>query len=446
VEGFKAMGLRIVTSSKVVQPALGLAALFAVAYCTTPAHAIVNRIMPLGDSITFGQGSSDGNGYRGPLQALLYGTNTEFDFVGTLQNGTPDIDPDHYGISGIKAHDFGDPNKSLRDQLNINSVFPTLAAAGNTPDTVLLHIGTNSFNGQGGGNPAGNELDRLLRALTTTNPTSTHYIGVDNTPNIILARVIPKAGDTVALNSDGGVYAALTQHRARVKSSFDYNYGGVSNLDWANGIQTVATARTQYLNTVSLVDMFRIDVDTLNLQYLLDDFGTSLGITTTAEMRNILSPEDDLLNGNTSDWVDWVLNYDEVNNAFGPGTDGVNLDLYSPGDVIHPGDLGYAVMAQVWFNVGLDLILGDIDGDGFVGLSDINFVLANWNQNVTPGDETMGELTNDGFVGIDDLNLILSNWNAGTPPPPPPAIAIVPEPASLVFGLTLSMALLRRVR
>ncbi len=437
------MSFRIGPVTSKFTPMISAAALVTAITCTSHADAAM-RIMPLGDSITFGVGSSTGNGYRGPLQALLDGTNTDYDIVGTLQNGTPDIDPDHFGISGIKAHDFGDPNKSLRDQLDINTVFPTLAGAGNAPDKVLLHIGTNSFNGGGGGDPAGVELDRLLRALTTTDPGSAHYIGADGNHDIILARILPKAGNPLSANTDGGIYSALTQHRARVKSSFDYNYGGPSNLNWANGIETVATARSQYIGRVSLVDMFRIDVDTLNLQFLLDEFGTSLGITTTSEMRGILSPEDDLLNGNPSDWVDWVLNYDEVNNAFGPGTDGVNLDLFAPGDVIHPGDLGYAVMAQIWFDNGLDLILGDIDGDGFVGLSDINFVLSNWNQNVTPGDETLGELTNDGFVGIEDLNVILSNWNAGTPPPPP--VAITPEPSSFLIGLAMSLTLFRRVR
>jgi hypothetical protein len=443
------MGIRIAISSHRTGPArVAVAALAAVTMWATPAQAAVLNIMPLGDSITFGQGSSTGNGYRGPLQALLNGTNTAYDIVGTLQNGTPDIDPDHYGIPGIKAHDFGDPNKSLRDQLDINNVFPTLTTAGQAPDRVLLHIGTNSFNG-GGSGAAGVELDRLLRALTTTDPGSTHYIGADGNHDIILARILPKAGNPLSPNTDGGVYSALNQHQARVKSSFDYNYGGPSNPNWANGIQSVVDARAQYAGRVNLVDMFRIDVDSLNLQYLLDQFGTALSITTTAEMRNILSPEDDLLNGNASDWVDWVLNYDEVNNTFGPGTDGINLDLFAPGDTIHPGDLGYAVMAQVWFDEGgLNQILGDIDGDGFVGLTDINFVLSNWNQNVTPGDETMGELTNDGFVGLADLNVILSNWNAGTPPPPPPSagVAVVPEPAGLTIAAAMSLALLRRVR
>jgi lysozyme len=62
------------------------------------------------------------------------------------------------------------------------------------------------------------------------------------------------------------------------------------------------------------------------------------------------------------------------------------------------------------------LLAGDLDGDGFVGISDLNVVLGNWNQNVTPGDLLSGDPNGDGFVGIDDLNVVLGNWNAGTPP------------------------------
>jgi lysophospholipase L1-like esterase len=423
--------------------ALALAA-FAV---TVPLQAATLKVMPLGDSITYGTASTTGNGYRGYLQALLNGTDTDYDFVGTLQDGTPDIDPDHYGIPGIKAYDFGNVSKSLRDQLNINGVFPTLETAGLTPDVILLHIQTNSFNGGGGGDPAGIELERLLRGLTITNPASSHYIGLNSNPEIILARILPKAGNPAAANTDGGTYSALTQHQARVKSSFDFNYGGASNPQWANGIDTIIASRSEFAGHIKVVDMFRIDVDTLNLQYLLDQFGTSLGITTTEELQDIISPEDDTLNGNAADWVDWVMNYDEVNNAFGAGVDGVNTHLYAPGDTIHPNDLGYAIMAQVWFNeAGLNKILGDVDGDGFVGLTDINYVLSHWNQNVTPSDETMGELTNDGFVGIEDLNIVLSNWNAGTPPPPSAGVAIVPEPTTGTLLLVLASPMLRRVR
>lgn len=38
-----------------------------------------------------------------------------------------------------------------------------------------------------------------------------------------------------------------------------------------------------------------------------------------------------------------------------------------------------------------------------------------------------GDLNGDGYVGIDDLNAVLGNWNAGTPP----TANATPEPASL---------------
>jgi len=79
---------------------------------------------------------------------------------------------------------------------------------------------------------------------------------------------------------------------------------------------------------------------------------------------------------------------------------------------------------------------GDLDGDGFVGVADLNVVLGNWNQNVTPGDWLLGDPTGDGFVGIADLGVVLGNWNTGTPP----GGAVVPEPGSLIL-LTCGVAL-----
>jgi endonuclease/exonuclease/phosphatase family metal-dependent hydrolase len=75
------------------------------------------------------------------------------------------------------------------------------------------------------------------------------------------------------------------------------------------------------------------------------------------------------------------------------------------------------------------LLDGDLNGDGFVGVDDLNIVLVNWNQNVTPGDLLAGDVTGEGFVGVDDLNIVLVNWNNGTPPS---ETANIPEPGSLV--------------
>jgi hypothetical protein len=93
-----------------------------------------------------------------------------------------------------------------------------------------------------------------------------------------------------------------------------------------------------------------------------------------------------------------------------------------------------SVLATVTTN-GLE---GDLDEDGFVGINDLNLVLANWNQSIPPGD-ARADPTGDNYVGIEDLNKVLGNWNAGTPP-----AAAVPEPTGLALLGLGGLAVLRR--
>ncbi len=90
-------------------------------------------------------------------------------------------------------------------------------------------------------------------------------------------------------------------------------------------------------------------------------------------------------------------------------------------------------------------IEGDFDSDGFVGISDLNIVLSQWNLPVIPGDESVGDTSNDGFVGIADLNVVLGNWNAGTPPLGE-ASPTVPEPGTVSLLIFPGCLLLRRGR
>ena len=82
-------------------------------------------------------------------------------------------------------------------------------------------------------------------------------------------------------------------------------------------------------------------------------------------------------------------------------------------------------------------IPGDLNGDGFVGVSDLNIILAAWNQNVPPAN-SLADPTGDGFVGIADLGVVLTYWNTGVPP-----ASTVPEPGGLALmalsGLGMSI-------
>ena len=105
-------------------------------------------------------------------------------------------------------------------------------------------------------------------------------------------------------------------------------------------------------------------------------------------------------------------------------------------------------IVQQFFNVSADTILavvetelpGDLNGDAFVGLDDLDIILAHWNQNVTPGLRLMGDPDADGYVGLDDLDLVIGHWNTGTPPP---ANTNIPEPTSLLLT-ALGLALISR--
>ncbi|MFD3538188.1 FG-GAP-like repeat-containing protein [Streptomyces sp. NPDC058662] len=95
----------------------------------SPPHPL--RIMPLGDSITFGEGSSTGAGYRGPLWDLMAQQSRYApDFVGSGRFGSI-ADPDHEGHSGYTV-------AGVRAGID-------RWQAGAGPDIVLLHLGINDL-------------------------------------------------------------------------------------------------------------------------------------------------------------------------------------------------------------------------------------------------------------------------------------------------------------
>jgi hypothetical protein len=108
------------------------------------------------------------------------------------------------------------------------------------------------------------------------------------------------------------------------------------------------------------------------------------------------------------------------------------------------GGLGFDVIyssSGVMLEIVSNALAGDLDGDGFVGIADLNIVLGNWNQNVPPANP-LADPSGDGFVGIADLNVVLGNWNAGVPPAQ--SVSSIPEPGMVTLWCLMGVFLARQ--
>ena len=117
--------------------------------------------MPLGDSITFGDGSSHGGGYRKELWYALNGAGLDFEFVGSERDGALP-DPVHEGHSGWEINDLTERVAGWLTRWQ--------------PTVVLLHIGTNDLDRdvEVVGAPA--RLGALLDTILRTRPGVILYV------------------------------------------------------------------------------------------------------------------------------------------------------------------------------------------------------------------------------------------------------------------------------
>ncbi|KAL6154173.1 hypothetical protein ACJBU6_07455 [Exserohilum turcicum] len=153
------------------------------------------RIMPLGDSITWGWINGGGsNGYRERLLSDLTGGGFSVDFVGTQKSGTM-ADKDNQGFPGYTIN-------QIRGVVSGGLAFK--------PNVVLLHAGTNDLNR---GNPSsepdadaprrlGLLIDDVLKAV----------------PNavVIVAKIIPskKSGLSATIKTFNNALPAIVAARA----------------------------------------------------------------------------------------------------------------------------------------------------------------------------------------------------------------------------------------
>ena len=140
---------------------LCLALFFFVPVSTHAATAPI-KIMPLGDSITYGTNSSNGGGYRLPLWNDLISQGASVDFVGSQQSGPMNADDDNEGHPGWRIDQIAS---------NIVSWLTTYQ-----PQIILLHIGTNDINQNYDVANAPARLSSLIHQITTTLPNASVFV------------------------------------------------------------------------------------------------------------------------------------------------------------------------------------------------------------------------------------------------------------------------------
>jgi lysophospholipase L1-like esterase len=185
-----------------VRAALLAGLLTAVAVPVTPAFAAPAelRVLPLGDSITFGKGDPAENGYRATLSSWIAATGTPVDFVGSQHNGATA----HEGHPGWRI-------AQLTEHIDA-----WMADA--RPDVVLLDIGTNDLL----------HHDHLSEAPDRLTTLLDHIVEADPGVRILLAKLLV------------------------------VDHGHEADFEWYNEILPVVAAL--YPDNVTLVDMSPVPV------------------------------------------------------------------------------------------------------------------------------------------------------------------------------------------
>ena len=103
-------------------------------------------------------------------------------------------------------------------------------------------------------------------------------------------------------------------------------------------------------------------------------------------------------------------------------------------------DLGWNLQALYTAGKLRVELAGDLTGDGFVGVEDLDVVLAHWGDSVARLNYAQGDASGDGLVNQTDLDVVLNHWGNGTAPG-----GNIPEPGALAsLGVLLLCSARRR--
>jgi lysophospholipase L1-like esterase len=207
-------------------------------YAPCPTDGSPCKILPFGDSITWGVGDEANAGYRGPLFAMAVAAQQKITFTGSLSNGPdsvvgqtfPKRNEGHsgYGISTVTQFSNG--------VAGIATLIPSPAfasGAGGLPNVILMMIGTNDT-----GNSTAAEMADRLGALMDK------IIVAAPDALLVVAKITPLSWATAIINSYNDDLAGLVQTRAAAGKHMmlaDMNTGFTSTMIGSDGIHPNTT-------------------------------------------------------------------------------------------------------------------------------------------------------------------------------------------------------------
>jgi lysophospholipase L1-like esterase len=181
----------------------------AASYNPCPTGASPCKILPLGDSITYGVNDEGNAGYRGPLFASAVAAAQKITFTGSLSNGPttvsgqtfPKNNEGHsgWGISEVTPYSGGNAG--------ISTVIPSQAfssTSGGVPNIILLHIGTNDA-GSFTATQMTSDLTGLLDKIISDSPNAL----------LVVAQIIPLGyGTNDVIKAYNQAIPGIVQQRA----------------------------------------------------------------------------------------------------------------------------------------------------------------------------------------------------------------------------------------
>ncbi len=173
------------------------------AFNPCPTNGDPCKVLPFGDSITFGVGSTDEGGYRSRLFALTHAANEKMTFVGSQMTGPAQV----AGVSFPRNHE-GRSGWTIEPGFSdwaggISSLVPS-PAFNTAPHIVLLMIGTNDVNASQGQGTMINRLGSLVDKVVMAAPDAL----------IVLAQITPLGWSPQALSNYNAAIPGFVDTRA----------------------------------------------------------------------------------------------------------------------------------------------------------------------------------------------------------------------------------------